>query len=194
MNKNYNYDNENKYKFRIKYFMEYAIGSKYENKIEINKQEYNEMKKEIEEQKTNIIKLFKTYNVGFYNIEGNFEEQEVTKEVFECLLSSQRKEYHRKSNESRRHLDTYFEQDDLDKLPDLNNMEDMIIENLTKDDLIKIIKTILQEKPSDRFIKYVFEDLPMLVIAVKDNVSLTAIFNCIERAKKQLRKNFKKFE
>lgn len=189
-----NYDNENKYKFNIKYFMEYAIGSKYANKIEISKEEYKEMNEKLEEQKTNIIKLFKTYSVGFKNIDGIYVEQEVTKDVFDCLLMSQRKEHHRRKNESRRHLDNYFKQEELDKLPDIKNLENEIVENLSKEELIKIVKSILQEKQSERFIKYVFEDYPMLVIAINDNVSMTAIFNSIERAKKQIKKILKNFD
>ena len=42
-----NYDERNEYDFYIKYFLHLAIGTKYEDCIEISKQEYKELKKVI---------------------------------------------------------------------------------------------------------------------------------------------------
>ena len=44
---NKSYDEINKYDFKVHYYMHYAIGTKFEGRVEITKSEYNELIKKI---------------------------------------------------------------------------------------------------------------------------------------------------
>ena len=58
-------DEANKYDFYVKYYMNFAIGTKYEDCVEITKQDYDDLIKKINNTKKAMIKVFATYTVGF---------------------------------------------------------------------------------------------------------------------------------
>ena len=194
MKENYkNYDEVNKYDFKVHYYMHYAIGTRFEGRIEITKLEYNDLIKKLNNSSEAMIKVYKTYNVGFYKNPQTYVTQEVDKKVFDCLYSSQRYEKNKKSNENRRHIDTYFKQEDLVHLPSKDCLEDEILNKVEKEDIKKFLDTILFKKQSNRFFQNIIESIPIVVIALQEGADPSSVRESIERAKKTLSKKYKKF-
>ena len=192
MNKEYN--QKNNYDFKVHYYKCYAKGTKYENKMEISKEEYLELSKELKKIDKSLLQVYKTYTVGFYKNPGTYVIQEVDKNVYDCLYKSQRYEKNRRSNESRRHLDDYFEQEDLDKMPSVENIEDEILNKIEKEDLKIFLDSILFEKQSRRFFQNIIDGIPIVVIAFQEGVDPSSVRESIERAKKTILKNLKKYK
>ena len=188
-----NYDETNKYNFKVHYYMRYAIGTKFEDSIEISKEDYLDLKKKIVNSDKAMIKIYKTYTVGFYKNPSTYVIQEVDKNVYECLYNSQRYEKNKKSNESRRHLDDYFEQDDFEKIPSEDNVENEVLSKIEKEDIKDFLDSILFEKQSSRFFQNIIDDIPIVVIAFQEGADPSSVRESIERAKKTLSKKYKKF-
>lgn len=188
-----NYDETNKYNFKVHYYMRYAIGTKFEDSIEISKKDYLDLKKKIVNSDKAMIKIYKTYTVGFYKNPSTYVIQEVDKNVYECLYNSQRYEKNKKSNESRRHLDDYFEQDDFEKIPSEDNVENEVLSKIEKEDIKEFLDSILFEKQSNRFFQNIIDDIPIVVIAFQEGADPSSVRESIERAKKTLSKKYKKF-
>lgn len=189
-----NYEEKNKYNFKIHYYKCYAKDTKYEQHIEISKKEYFDLSKKTKELDNAMIKIYKTYTVGFYKNPGTYVIQEVDKQVYECLYNSQRYERNKKSNESRRHLDDYFKQDDFKKMPSEDNVEDEVLNKIEKEDIKKFLDSILFEKQSDRFFQNIIDGIPIVVIAIKENADPSSVRESIERAKKTILKKSKKYK
>lgn len=191
---NKNYEEKNKYNFKIHYYKCYAKGTKFEKSIEISKKEYFDLSKKLKELNNAMIKIYKTYTVGFYKSPSTYVIQEVDKQVYECLYNSQRYERNKKSNESRRHLDDYFEQDDFKKMPSKDNVEDEVLNKIEKEDIKNFLDSILFEKQSDRFFQNIIDGIPIVVIAIKENADPSSVRESIERAKKTILKKSKKYK
>lgn len=191
--KNKSYDAINKYNFRVHYYMHYAIGTKFEGKVEITKQEYNDLIKKLNNSSNAMIKVYKTYTVGFYKNPKTYVTQEVDKKVFDCLYSSQRYEKNKKSNENRRHIDTYFKQEDFVHIPSKDSIEDEILNKVEKEEIKKFLDSSLYEKQSNRFFQNIIDNIPIVVIALQDGAAPSSVRESIERAKKTLSKKYKKF-
>lgn len=190
---NKSYDEINKYDFRVHYYMHYAIGTKSEGKVEITKSEYNDLIKKISDSSNTMIKVYKTYTVGFFKNPKTYVTQEVDKKVFDCLYSSQRYEKNKRINENRRHIDTYFEQEKLEHIASKDSLEDEVIGRIEKEDIKKFLDATLFEKQSDRFFQNIIDRIPIVVIAVQDGADPSSVRESIERAKKTLSKKYKKF-
>ena len=191
--KNKSYDAINKYHFKVHYYMHYAIGTKFEGKVEITKQEYNDLIKKLNNSSNAMIKVYKTYTVGFYKNPKTYVTQEVDKKVFDCLYSSQRYEKNKKSNENRRHIDTYFKQEDFVHIPSQDSIEDEILNKVEKEEIKKFLDSSLYEKQSNRFFQNIIDNVPIVVIALQDGAAPSSVRESIERAKKTLSKKYKKF-
>ncbi len=190
---NKNYDEINKYDFKVHYYMHYAIGTKFEGKVEITKSEYNDLFKKVNNSSNAMIKVYKTYTVGFFKNPKTYVTQEVDKKVFDCLYSSQRYEKNKKRNETRRHIDTYFEQENLENIPSMYSLENEVLERIEKEDIKKLLNATLFEKQSDRFFQNIIDSIPIVVIAVQEGADPSSVRESIERAKKTLSKKYKKF-
>ena len=190
---NKSYDEINKYDFRVHYYMHYAIGTKFEGKDEITKSEYNELIKKINNSSDAKIRAYKTYTVGFYKTPKTYVTQEVDKKVFDCLYSSQRYEKNKRNNENRRHIDTYFNQENLSHIPSKDNLEEDILNKVEKENIKKFLDTSLFEKQSNRFFQNIIDNIPIVVIAVQEGADPSSVRESIERAKKTLSKKYKKF-
>lgn len=191
--KNKSYDAINKYHFKVHYYMHYAIGTKFEGKVEITKQEYNDLIKKLNNSSNAMIKVYKTYTVGFYKNPKTYVTQEVDKKVFDCLYSSQRYEKNKKSNENRRHIDTYFKQENFVHIPSQDSIEDEILNKVEKEEIKKFLDSALYKKQSNRFFQNIIDNIPIVVIALQDGAAPSSVRESIERAKKTLSKKYKKF-
>ena len=190
---NKSYDEINKYDFKVHYYMHYAIGTKFEGKVEITKSEYNDLIKKINNSSNAMIRVFKTYTVGFFKNPKTYVTQEVDKKVFDCLYSSQRYEKNKRINENRRHIDTYFEQENLENIACKDSLENEVIGRIEKEDIKKFLDATLFEKQSDRFFQNIIDSIPIVVIAVQEGADPSSVRKSIERAKKTLSKKYKKF-
>jgi len=190
---NRKYEEKNNYNFKIHYYKCYANGTKFEKRIEISRKEYLDLSKKLKELDNAMIRIYKTYTVGFYKNPSTYVIQEVDKQVYECLYNSQRYERNKKSNESRRHLDDYFEQDDFIKMPSKDNVEDEVLNKIEKENIKKFLDSILFEKQSNRFFQNIIDGIPIVVIAVKENADPSSVRESIERAKKTILKKSKKY-
>lgn len=190
---NKSYDEINKYDFRVHYYMHYAIGTKFEGKVEITKSEYNDLIKKINNSSNAMIRVYKTYTVGFFKNPKTYVTQEVDKKVFDCLYSSQRYEKNKRINENRRHIDTYFEQENLENIASKDSLENEVIGRIEKEDIKKFLDATLFEKQSDRFFQNIIDSIPIVVIAVQEGADPSSVRESIERAKKTLSKKYKKF-
>lgn len=189
-----NYEEINRYEFRVHYFMQYAVGTKYERSVEISKNEYNEFVRKLNNSKNNMIRFYKTYTVGFYSKPGTYVTQEVDKEVFDCLYKSQRYEKNKRNNEKRRYLDTYFDQNEFLNMQSKDDVENEVIERLDKEKVKSFLDSTLYEKQSNRFYKNKIEGIPIIVIAIQENTDPSSVRESIERAKRTLAKNYKKYK
>lgn len=205
LNKNYrdkkyedkNYDERNEYDFYIKYYLRFAIGTKYEDCIEIRKQEYKELKKVLRKSKKAMVEVFNTYAVGFYQDSETYVIKDVDKDVYYCLFNSQRYEKNKRRNEKNRHLNAFFKQEDFDNLPSYNNLENDVFRIIEDEEIKKFLNSVLSKKQSERFYKNKIENIPLVVIAIQEKSTPDAIRDSVNKAKRKIKnsrelKNFKK--
>lgn len=186
-----NYDEINKYDFYKKYYLHYAIGTKFEDYIKITKDEYYELRQKLNNSKKAMVEVFITYAVGFYKEEGTYIIKNVDKDVFYCLYDSQRYEKNKRKHEKERHLDTYFEQENINNIKDSYSIEDIILNKHDEERIEKFLKEILSEKQKSRFYKNKLKKIPLVVIAVEEGTTPDAIRDSVNKAKKQIKKNLK---
>lgn len=186
------YDEANKYDFYVKYYMNFAIGTKYEDCVEITKQDYDDLIKKINNTKKAMIKVFATYTVGFYKNPETYVLQAVDKDVYYCLYKSQRYEKNKRRHERERHLDRFFRQEDIDNIQSKNNLENDVLREIEEKRIRAFLKETLSEKQNDRFYKNKMQDIPLVVIAIEEGSTPDAIRDSVNKAKKQIRNNLKK--
>lgn len=199
LNKNYkdkNYDERNEYDFYVKYYLHLAIGTKYEDCIEITKQEYKELKKVLRKSTKAMVEVFATYSVGFYQDAETYVIKEVDKDVYYCLFNSQRYEKNKRRNEKNRHLNVFFKQEDFDNIPTYNNLEDEVFRIIEDEEIKKFLNSVLSEKQSKRFYKNKIENIPLVVIAIQEKSTPDAIRDSVKKAKRKIKnsKKLKKFK
>lgn len=190
--KTINYDEANKYDFYVKYYMNFAIGTKYEDCVEITKQDYDDLIKKINNTKKAMIKVFATYTVGFYKNPETYVLQAVDKDVYYCLYKSQRYEKNKRRHERERHLDRFFRQEDIDNIQSKNNLENDVLREIEEKQIRAFLKETLSEKQNNRFYKNKMQDIPLVVIAIEEGSTPDAIRDSVNKAKKQIRNNLKK--
>lgn len=190
--KTIDYDEANKYDFYVKYYMNFAIGTKYEDCVEITKQDYDDLIKKINNTKKSMIKVFATYTVGFYKNPETYVLQAVNKDVYYCLYKSQRYEKNKRRHERERHLDRFFRQEDIDNIQSKNNLENDVLREIEEKRIRAFLKETLSEKQNDRFYKNKMQDIPLVLIAIEEGSTPDAIRDSVNKAKKQIRNNFKK--
>ena len=189
---NKSYDEINKYDFKVHYFMHYAIGTKFEGRVEITKSEYNELIKKINNSSGAMIRVYKTYTVGFYKTPKTYVTQEVDKKVFDCLYSSQRYERNKVKHERERHLNTFFKQEDISKLISEDNVESTILNKIEDENLKAYLNSVLSEIQSRRFYKNKIEELPLIVIAFEEGKDVAAVKRSVDRAVRNILEEYKK--
>lgn len=185
-----NYDERNEYDFYIKYFLHFAIGTKYEDCIEITKQEYKELKKVLRKSTKAMVEVFATYAVGFYQDAETYVVKEVDKDVYYCLFNSQRYEKNKKRHELERHIDRYFKQDNIKNLVDMENVENKVIKQIESELIRNKLKLILTKKQIERLYKKFVLGFSLSEIAQTEDTDAAAILRSIERAIKNILKNF----
>lgn len=198
LNKNYiekkyedkNYDERNEYDFYIKYFLHFAIGTKFEDCIEITKQEYKELKKVLRKSIKAMVEVFTTYAVGFYQDAETYVIKEVDKDVYYCLFNSQRYERNKTRHELERHIDRYFKQDNIKNLVDMENVENKVIKQMESELIRDKLKSILTKKQIERLYKKFVLGFSLSEMAQMENTDAAAILRSIERAIKNILKNF----
>lgn len=191
-----NYDERNRYDFFVKYYLHLAIGTKYEDCIEITKEAYKELKKVIRKSNKAMIEVFTTYAVGFYQDKETYVIKDVDKEVYYCLFNSQRYERNKTRHEIERHLNPYITQEELSNIPSKYDLELKVIEKMEKEEIKKLLDTILSQKQSDRFFKNRIDNIPFVVIAFQEKSSPDAVRDSVNKAEKKIKKdkNLKKFK
>ncbi|MCI8310291.1 hypothetical protein [uncultured Clostridium sp.] len=187
-----NYDEANKYDFYAKYYMHYAIGTRFEDCVEISKKEYSELKQKLKNSKEAMIRIFATYAVGFYKNEGTYVIQTVDKDIYYCLYNSQRYEKNKVRNENFRHIDKYFNQEDITNIHTDYSLEDEVLNEIEKEEIKLLLDSILSEKQSNRFFKNKILEIPLVIIAVQDGTTVGAIEESVKRAMNNISKNYKK--
>lgn len=189
--KTINYDEANRYDFYKKYYMHYAIGTRFEDCVEITKKEYSDLIKKLKNSKDAMIKVFTTYAVGFYKNEGTYVLQSVNKDVYYCLYNSQRYEKNKRRNERTRHLDSFFKQEDIYKIPSNRNIENEVLREIEEKRVKKFLQETLSEKQNNRFYKNKIQNIPLVVIAIEEGSTPDAIRDSVNKAKKQIKKNLR---
>ena len=192
-----NYDERNEYDFYIKYFLHFAIGTKYEDCIEITKQEYKELKKVLRKSTKSMVEVFATYAVGFYQDAETYVVKEVDKDVYFCLFNSQRYEKNKRRNEKNRHLNIFIKQEDFNNIPSYTNLENEVLKIIEDEEIKKFLNSVLSKKQSERFYKNKIENIPLVVIAIQEKSTPDAIRDSVNKAKRKIKnsrelKNFKK--
>ena len=190
------YDERNEYNFYIKYYLHIGIGTKYEDCIEITKKEYKELKKVLQKTTKAMVEAFATYSVGFYQDAETYVIKEVDKDVFYCLFKSQRYEKNKRRNEKNRHLDVYFRQENFDKIPSCNSLENEVLKIVEDAEIKKFLNSVLSKKQSERFYKNKIENIPLVVIAIQEKSTPDAIRDSVNKAKRKIKKSreLKKFK
>lgn len=190
--KNKNYDEINKYDFYAKYYMHYTIGTRFEDCVEINEQEYRKLKHKLNNSKDAMVKVFATYTVGFYQSEDTYVLKAVDKDVFYCLYNSQRYEKNKVRHERERYLHRAYNSENIEEIPSKNFTENEALKDINNKDVRAFLDSILTEKQSKRFYKNIMEEIPIVVIAVSENAHPSSVRESIESAKKIVEKNLKK--
>lgn len=189
--KNESYDEINKYDFYTKYYMEFAIETKFEDCIEITKKEYNDLRKKINNSKEAMIRIFTTYTVGFYKNPETYVLQAVNKDVYYFLYKSQRYEKNKKRHETERHLDRFFKQENINNIPSNTNLENEVLTKIQEKRVKNFLKETLSEKQNNRFYKNKIQNVPLVVIAMEEGTTPDAIRDSVNKSKKKIRKNLK---
>ena len=187
------YDELNKYDFIIKYYLKFLINSKIEDFIEITQNEYEDLESKLEKEPDSNIKIFKTYTVGFYKSPECYVEQVVDKDVFECLQTSQIYEKNKVKHERDRYLTNCNEDNDVDIIPDKENLEKTILDKVSYEELLEFAKSIFAEKQYDRFYKHLVLEIPFTVIASLEDVTIPAVWESIDRAIETFKSNYEKY-
>lgn len=190
--RNETYDEANKYDFYAKYYMNFAVGTKFEDCVEITKDEYKELKDKLNDSKEAMIRVFATYTIGFYKDSDTYMLQSVDKDVYYCLYRSQRYEKNKRRNENFRYLNNFFNQDDINNIASNNNLEDEVMRNIEERRIKTFLSEILSEKQNERFYKNKMMDIPLVIIALEEHSTPDAVRDSVNKAKKQIRKNLKK--
>lgn len=188
-----NYDEINRYDFYVKYYMQFAIGTKFEDCIEITKREYIDLRKKINNSKEAMIKVFATYTVGFFKSQETYVLQAVNKDVYYCLLKSQNYESNKRRHELERHLDRFFMQEDINKIASSDNVENIVLEEFDREEIKKRLNSILTKKQIERLYKNLILEISLVEIAKEEGTDAAAIYRCIERAIDRITKNLKNF-
>lgn len=188
------YDELNKYDFIIKYYLKFLIDSKIEDFIEITQEEYEDLEDKLKETPDSNVKIFKTYTVGFYKNPECYVEQVVDKDVFECLQTSQIYEKNKAKHERDRYLTNCNEDNDVDTIPDKENLEKTILDKISYEELLEFIKSIFAEKQYDRFYKHLVLKIPITVIASLEDVSIPAVWESIDRAIETFKSNYEEYK
>ena len=188
-----NYDERNEYDFYIKYFLHFAIGTKYEDCIEITKQEYKELKKVLRKSTKAMVEVFATYAVGFYQDAETYVVKEVDKDVYYCLFNSQRYEKNKRRNEKNRHLNIFIKQEDFNNIPSYTNLENEVLKIIEDEEIKKFLNSVLSKKQSERFYKNKIENIPLVVIAIQEKSTPDAIRDSVHKAKRKI-KNSRELE
>lgn len=186
-----NYDEINRYDFYIKYYMQFAIGTQFEDCVEITKKEYIDLRKKLNNSKEAMIKVFATYTVGFFKNPETYVLQAVNKDVYYCLLNSQNYESNKRRHELERHLDRFFKQEDINKLVSNNNIENEVLREIEEKRVREFLNKTLSGKQNERFYKNKFQDIPLVVIALEEGSTPDAVRDSVNKAKKQIKKNLK---
>jgi hypothetical protein len=186
-----NYDEINRYDFYKKYYMHIAIGTKFEDCIEITKKDYKDLRRKINNSKKAMIRVFTTYKVGFYKNPETYVLQSVDKDVYYCLYKSQRYEKNKRRHERERHLDKFFKQEDISNIASKTNLENDVLEGIDEKRVKEFLKETLSKKQNDRFYKNKILDIPLVVIAIEEGSTPDAVRDSVNKAKKQLKKNLK---
>lgn len=186
-----NYDDANKYDFYPKFYLHYAIGTKFENIVEITKKEYVKLKKLLGNKKDSMIEVFAIYAVGFYKTPETYVIQAVDKDVYYCLFNSQRYEKNKRRNERQRYLDIYFSQDNLSNIASDESIELEVIKKIEENEIKVLLSSILSEKQYDRFYKNKIEEIPLVVIAIQEKSTPDSVRDSVNKAKRKIRKNYK---
>jgi len=185
-----NYDEINRYDFYVKYYMQFAIGTKFEDCIEITKREYIDLRKKINNSKEAMIKVFATYTVGFFKNQETYVLQAVNKDVYYCLLKSQNYESNKRRHELERHLDRFFMQEDINKIASSDNVENIVLEEFDREEIKKRLNSILTKKQIERLYKNLILEISLVEIAKEEGTDAAAIYRCIERAIDRITKKF----
>ena len=185
-----NYDEINRYDFYVKYYMQFAIGTKFEDCIEITKREYIDLRKKINNFKEAMIKVFATYTVGFFKNQETYVLQAVNKDVYYCLLKSQNYESNKRRHELERHLDRFFKQEDINKIASSDNVENIVLEEFDREEIKKRLNSILTKKQIERLYKNLILEISLVEIAKEEGTDAAAIYRCIERAIDRITKKF----
>ena len=154
-----NYDEINRYDFYIKYYMQFAIGTQFEDCVEITKREYIDLRKKLNNSKEAMIKVFATYTVGFFKNPETYVLQAVNNDVYYCLLNSQNYESNKRRHELERHLDRFFKQEDINKLASNNNIENEVLREIEEKRVREFLNKTLSGKQNERFYKNKFQGL-----------------------------------
>ena len=186
-----NYDEINRYDFYVKYYMQFAIGTQFEDCVEITKREYIDLRKKINNAKETMIRVFTTYTVGFFKTPETYVLQAVNKDVYYCLLKSQNYESNKRRHELERHLDRFFKQEDINNLASSSNIENEILIGIEEKSVKDFLNKTLSKKQNERFYKNKFQDIPLVVIALEEGSTPDAVRDSVNKAKKQIKKNLK---
>lgn len=185
-----NYDEINRYDFYVKYYMQFAIGTQFEDCVEITKREYIDLRKKLNNSKEAMIKVFATYTVGFFKNPETYVLQAVNKDVYYCLLKSQNYESNKRRHELERHLDRFFKQEDINNLASSDDVENTILRQFNSEEIKKRLNSILTKKQIERLYKNLILEISLVEIAKEEGTDAAAIYRCVERAIDRILKNF----
>ena len=162
--------------------------------LKLPKREYIDLRKKLNNSKEAMIKVFATYTVGFFKNPETYVLQAVNNDVYYCLLNSQNYESNKRRHELERHLDRFFKQEDINKLASNNNIENEVLREIEeKKEYENFLNKTLSGKQNERFYKNKFQDIPLVVIALEEGSTPDAVRDSVNKAKKQIKKKFKKF-
>ena len=134
------------------------------------------------------------YYISFKDSVGNNCRIEIEKEIFDVYMTS-RKAYTKIKNETSRYLE-HSELTDISlynrSFEKLKNVEEFIVGKVTDEELYKIIKSI-REPHNKRLEMYVFNNMTVEEIALKEDKTIRAIRYSLEEGKKEILKKLKNF-
>ena len=190
MKKTKSYDQLNNYDFIIRYFMKICVNTKYEDSIEITEDIFLNLESRKEEIHYSNIEIYKKYYVGFYKNSTSYITQEVMQEVYFCLKETQNYEKNKVKHERERHIDVYFEQERLNKIPSKINYEEKALDKVVEQEIKEFLESKLNKKQCRRFYRNKIKDIPLVVIAKEENTDPASICKSVMRAKKKIKKFF----
>ncbi len=185
---NKKYNDTNEYDLDAKYYMHYAIGTRFENIVEINEDEYKELKQKLRNSKKAMVKVFAIYTVGFFQNENTYVLERVNRDVYYCLRNTQRYERNHRRHEIERHIHIGFNSDNIDTIPSQSTTEDEALKNIAETEVKLFLRTNLTQKQCDRFYRNIIEEIPIVVISLDENTHPSSVRESIEVGKKIIRK------